>query len=511
MSASTSPSSDHSGTRVALRVETGSPTAEIFLIDHRLSLVERAVGVLETTQPAGVYKIKVQQGRDAKERMILLTEDTSLEIKPPAFASPAPLSGTARTHEYHVQAAEQHSKKIDRKLGQGATIFLLARYWTGRTPDPSADTSPEHPATGLSIATFDGQKTVEIKDIAKCQSGSEAWAAATIEVAPGACVLRWRTKRRTVIEQTLVASQGWQTQVFLLRRPLHVRRSEPTQAALISEMSNLSILMSKRDFVSSDQDMQLADRARVALADERPVFIEELHRILRGKFENPMLGIFGAHLLLVASEQASAKAAEGARQERLGVKTADPQLPEPHFDQDLFDEVVMNLRHLLDDDHPDVEALSLKCGNPALRTTRPFVIPPMLRRSWSLIVEASNEHPGILPPKTWNRVAMRSPTQPFFSWLSPTDDPEIRSAYLQELRTQVTRPYQREPSRARGAAFSVAGPSAAVAPPTPRTEEQRKQTSIDLDIPRDALDSLLSAAPEPIDLPIEEDREHPRT
>ena len=91
---------------------------------------------------------------------------------------------------------------------------------------------------------------------------------------------------------------------------------------------------------------------------------------------------------------------------------------------------------------------------------------------------------------------MRSPTQPFFSWLSPTDDPEIRSAYLEELRDQVTRPYQQEPSAPRHRAFSLAKPAALVSPETPRTEEQRKQTSIDLDIPRGALDSLL-AIPEP--------------
>lgn len=489
MSASTSASS------VALRVDTGSPTAEIFLIDHRLALIERAVGVLETKQPTGVYKVKVKQGRDTEERMILLTEDTKLKIKPPAFASPAPLSGTARTHEYHVDAAEEHSRKIDYELGKGATIFLLARYWTGQTPNPDADASPEHPAKRLSLATFDGQRTIEIEDVAKCQSGSEAWAAANIAVDPGAYVLRSRTRSGTVIEQTLMAIQGWQTQVFLLRRS--VRRSEPSQATLISEMSNLSILMSKRGFVSNDKGMQLADKARVALADERPVFVEELDRMLKGKFNNPMLGILGAHLMLLASERTVAKAAEGARQERLGVKTADPQLPETQFDQDLFDEVIRNLRGLLHDDHPDVEALSLKCGDPALRTKQPFVIPPMLRRSWSLIVEASNEHPGILHPNTWNRVAMRSPTQPFFSWLSPTDDPEIRSAYLEELRDQVTKPYQTEPSAPRRRAFSLAKPAASVSPETPRTEEQRKQTSIDLEIPRGALDSLLDVS-EPV-------------
>lgn len=491
---STSLSSADSGTHFALRVDTGSPTAEVFLIDHRLALVERAVGALETRQPAGVYCVKVQQGRDAEERMILLTKDTKIKIKPPAFASPAPLSGTARTHEYHTDAAREHSRKIDHKLGKGATIFLLARYWTGQTPSPDADASPEHPAKGLSLATFDGQRIVEIEDVAKCQSGSEAWAAATIAVNPGAYVLRSRMRRGTVIEQTLVAIQGWQTQVFLLRKPPHMRRSEPSQATLISEMSNLSILMSKHGFVSNDKGMQFTDKARVALADERPVFVEELDRMLRGKFKNPMLGIFGAHLMLLASKRAASKATEGARQERLGVKTADPQLPEPQFDQDLFDEVIINLRNLLRDDHPDVEALSLKCGNPALRSKQPFVIPPMLGRSWSLIVEASNEHRGILPPNIWNRVAMRSPTQPFFSWLSPTEAPEIRSAYLEELRDQVTRPYQRKSSVPRRRASSLAKPAAAISPEMPRTEEQRKQTSIDLEIPRGALESLFDVS-----------------
>src|ERR687894_489914 len=43
---------------VRVRVRTGSPLSEVFLIDHSFALVSRSVGDLETTVAPGVYKVK---------------------------------------------------------------------------------------------------------------------------------------------------------------------------------------------------------------------------------------------------------------------------------------------------------------------------------------------------------------------------------------------------------------------------------------------------------------------
>jgi hypothetical protein len=80
--------------------------------------------------------------------------------------------------------------------------------------------------------------------------------------------------------------------------------------------------------------------------------------MFRWKLENPMLGILGMHLLLKNQES----------------------------DTELLQTIIQNLRNLLGDPHPDVEALALR-----LEQTGSYVFqsPPMMRRSWSLVVNAT--------------------------------------------------------------------------------------------------------------------------
>jgi hypothetical protein len=80
-----------------------------------------------------------------------------------------------------------------------------------------------------------------------------------------------------------------------------------------------------------------------------------------------MLGIFGAHLLLLKEK--------------------------PDLEQ--FRSVINNLRMLVGQDHPDVEALALSLGPDA--TTHIFKFPPMLRKSWRMVVETSIKRPKLVP------------------------------------------------------------------------------------------------------------------
>jgi hypothetical protein len=105
-----------------------------------------------------------------------------------------------------------------------------------------------------------------------------------------------------------------------------------------------------------------------------------------------MLGILGAHLLLL----------------------------EPEFNPSLFQLVVATLRDLLGQ-HPDVEALALRQGNDG--APEAFTTPPMLRRSWRLVLERTVDHPELVPadslmasvaPRIWG-------DGPWLLWLQRTD------------------------------------------------------------------------------------------
>lgn len=68
------------------------------------------------------------------------------------------------------------------------------------------------------------------------------------------------------------------------------------------------------------------------------------------------------------------------------------------------DTAVTNLRELVGRDHPDVEALSLRCANAQLRAARPVTMPPTFSHSWQLVTEASYEWPELVPIELWQRV-----------------------------------------------------------------------------------------------------------
>jgi hypothetical protein len=90
--------------------------------------------------------------------------------------------------------------------------------------------------------------------------------------------------------------------------------------------------------------------------------------MLNGKFENPMLGIFGAHLLLLKKQ----------------------------LKLNLLSIVVRNLRRLLgENQHPDVEALALRLGKNGTFYT--FEHLPMLRRSWWQVVDATVDNEELVP------------------------------------------------------------------------------------------------------------------
>jgi hypothetical protein len=254
-----------------------------------------------------------------------------------------------------------------------------------------------------------------------------------------------------------------------------------------------TVLMSRGPFSSHAPDLRETELARIALADERPILGAQLRDLLLQKFTNPIQGIFGAHLMLLSRERASVPRREPQTTRQM---IAAPEQP---FDAQLFDLVVTNLRNLVGTGHPDIEALSLECANPSLRTTAVFKVPPMLRRSWSLIVAASNEDPHILDELLWNRVMARTMTAPFLSWLvvSDSDRVQLQNSIREVIENRrLTRGSSRqsrdpvvEPTRgiSRGASRAMEPASSGPSP----SEHFRRGLSLDLDIPRSAVERII--------------------
>lgn len=364
--------------RLPLTVSTSDPQSEILVLDARGRLVQCALGPSHTfSLPPGIYRVKVLTGAEFREKSVVLTETPRdpLRFEQVAFASPAPLAGTSATHEYHMEAANRESQVTHVFDGLGSSLFFLVRDWTPAAAEPRLPRVTTHPAEGLSLYDVSASGERKVCDLAVSGTRSAAWgdpwAACTIEVVPGVYELRLELPGGETLHQSFVASPDWQTQSFVFMRAYPSEAGPQWRA----DLSRTSVLLSRtRGFSPSESILRVAELARMALATkrpggrgqtDRPLVPAEVRALLREKFANPSLGIYGAHLLLL----------------------------ERSVDVELLRGVVRNLRATLGQ-HPDVEALVLSvAGEPP---PLPFEHPPMLRRSWSLVVDASVTRPWLV-------------------------------------------------------------------------------------------------------------------
>ncbi len=396
-----------------VRLLGDDPLTEVFVIDHAFALVARAVGRgLSLDLEPGVYKVKARLGETTTEELVTLIDDGTVDVSSLAVPSPAPSLGTSQTHEAHMQAAFDTARRAPVAVGAGAEIVIMARRFSH--PGSRYVSDAERPAR-LSLRAAGGELLADLDrdgdgrlDLVDTALGTR------IAVDPGTYTLHWAGREGIDVEQSVQAVAGWQTQVFVLTEVPHGGRHRAT------------ILMS-RDQYEPSADARLVEAARCALADERKVASEDNTRTFAAS-DDPMLALYGAHLMLVAARSIEAVAHAEDRGGR-------PQGTSPvTFDQSVFDEAVGRLQTMLGTEHPDVVALATRASDQNIESPAPVAGPPMLWRSWVLLIEASNRRPDLLPASVWWPTVKQLHLRPFLAW-SPDSDPDrSRRAWTGAIR-----------------------------------------------------------------------------
>jgi len=158
---------------------------------------------------------------------------------------------------------------------------------------------------------------------------------------------------------------------------MHVEPDNPQSALKRPDLDSAAIAMQRPlvGFQPNDRFLRLTEAARQALIRGKN-FLDErtINDILTGKFENPILGLLAAHLLLLDRK--------------------------PKFD--LIATVVRNTGEMLGHDFPDIVALGLrlknenKLPNDLNFWAHTVSAPPLMQQSWDILVEASKTDPEIL-------------------------------------------------------------------------------------------------------------------
>lgn len=365
---------------VPLTVKAADEGTEIFLIDSNFNRLQSAVGKMKARVNPGVYKIRFRAGEAQVDRIVEVTNATrggrnSVEVSEASlsFSSAAPIPGTRTTQEAHEAAWQRAWQCPDVIRGQGGRLFLMVR-------DPNAKpqlASSRRPWTGIALADVDGNVLCDMPENG-WKDGRAGVATMHVELNPGVYVLRVDTSVAGVRKMAVVVCPGWQTQILLAA--VRYRRSGKDRPSIVRRalLSDAAVFMVKPDATGAprqfmEKQLRLTELARQGLAQGRaPIRPSDLRDMLWAKYENPMLGIIGAHLLL--------------------------RTPEP--DLDLLHTVVGNLERLVSG-HPDVLALRLAVDtrrNAEMTEPPACAVPPMLSASWQIVVEQSVKWPTIVPP-----------------------------------------------------------------------------------------------------------------
>ena len=342
-------------------VQTSDEDARIVLLDGKDRVVQVKDG--RARIPRGLYTVRVELGGRIREQIVRVSSNAQVEVAAPPRRSAAPLVHTRdasryeTTHEYYVEPAIRLSTLPTRAAFGGLDGHLMVFVRRARATDESNGPL----ADGLSLCALDGTVLSSFEPSETETDPRAGWLALSAPAAAGCYLLRYRgtTGGR---EQPVVVPTGWTTSLFV-----------PVDHT--PELCRTRIVMSRGAFDPTHAETVAADRALEVLTTGRGVVrADAMDTLLVGKFHNPMLGLIGLHLML---------AGQGS-----------PRDP----DTRVLAQIVENLRRILGP-NPDVQALELMVRQ---RMGDEFVLPriehpPMLRASFDALVQASFEHPEVIP------------------------------------------------------------------------------------------------------------------
>ncbi len=403
-----------------LTVDAGNPAVRIEVLDHAYRLQASGSGRLEIELPTGLYTVRYVAGDSREERDVAIRPRDAVMLEEPPdlwIRSPSPLALTSTSHEYHVVAAEWLSRAEPVSVGTGSLLFVFVR-----DVDPGLRSNP---IRALTLCDGHGESVLPLGEVSECNphAGEASWAGCNIALDPGFHRLRLDRHGRPPIELPLHLVGGWQSQLFILRQGGEARidgRPVPDLPGATQFMVPAGMGFESQSRVQrrvhpeeAGEDLRLAELARQALALGSPAISrKDLQAMLWGKWMDPLLGIYGLHLLLMRAE---------------------PDLEFAATILDRLEGIVGDARH------PDLDALALEIGRRRgqPRELPPFEGPPMLRRGWAALVEESAHQPQLMPPgslcdrivdRLWGSGAFLAFARPPARAAVPPETEEERSA-----------------------------------------------------------------------------------
>jgi hypothetical protein len=371
----------------SLRVDSPIDSIQVSLVDSSFNEVAHGTGGLEAELRPGIYELRFSAGSSVGSRLINLQAGEKYhEAADLSFPAAIPLRGTSTWNERHQNAAIEASEHAVRtNHGHlGGALVVMARALGDLDPDLDSDPISRPPEFELAEGTTraGGHDPFDEENPACWRRDGPDWKAMAAAVEPGGYCLRSRSGESTV-EQSLWVAPGWQTLAFL----------PADRDGVVGSRATVVMAPVDRpwDPEFARRTAQATELALAGLRERRTVLPPNfLDLLLRGKFTDPMLGVLGAHSMLLS----------------------------PSMDLELFDVVLGNLTRLLPG-MPDVAALQVLGDEARLGLGRPERLemvedlrlewPPMLLVGYTALIRLDAKRTGavIVPESPAQSVAGR--------------------------------------------------------------------------------------------------------
>ena len=359
----------------------------------------KAEGSIELDLPRGLYTVRVTRAGELREKVIKHRGATSESLTEPMRTSAVPSFDTSGAHEYYSWTSAHWSTEDTRAaIGDNpeGRLFLFIRSLNRETyrHQPLAEYLQLFDESGNMISHFDPHET---------EFSSDGWLAFSAPAAPGLYLLTYAGDEPR--ELPLYVFPGLSTQFFAMY-----------QGQLRLDTASVLLQKKNKSFSPDDRETQAFDSALNGLQQGRDLLPPGMMQmLLYGKFDHPMLGLLGAHVLLLREE----------------------------VDEGLLDKVIGNLDHLLPNS-PDVVALKILTAKRFGKPPPNVVVerPPMLRAGLDAVLTLAAEFDHVIPEGSLlDKIAARQRFDlPWTSWKPlgrSRDDVESIVNMAQEQLSQV--------------------------------------------------------------------------
>ena len=456
MSTLTKPRPIHHEPSYSLEVYSDAD-AEIQLFDARLEKIGHGVGWLRVPVDRGLHKVRVVRADSSVEKLLDIQANEQISLYATPAYSVAPIRPVYGAEAPRIERlAKRAFGALSRTERAGGAILLLAHRDGHGLEDPLERVSlrlwrRRHVSVGEDGPT----------GFAGAEIGGESWSAWTARADPGMYELQlgWR------LRQIVPVVPDWETRIFIRRSSARIdeqpaRSSDGrSRSREFAAGTEVSIQLAKPDSPVVYWDhFESIEVARRALETERPIFASPrlIEELLHAKWENPLMGVTGAHLLLAALERDVRD--ETGRRPRVLLEEQRLRAPQ------VLEIVLNNLNGLLGEHCPaDLAALFIRArrflGRDSVMPAERFRIdaPPIYWSSWSALAgQRRRRHAVSIPRSVWSRVSRSVPIGPYFGWYPGRTslDRQIGALLMQEF---VSEPILKGMGLVHGPVFEASG------------------------------------------------------